>query len=236
VSEPLPPASGVEPLLDLMRRLRDPNGGCPWDREQTFASLVPYTVEEAYEVADAIERHDMEDLRSELGDLLFQIVFYAQLAEEQRLFDFQQVVAGVCSKMIRRHPHVFGDAHHADAEAQGRHWEQLKAEERAARGETQGPLDDIPRALPALVRAQKLQGRATRLGLAAALDSAAALSRISSLTQALQQSGPTAGPDREQRIGELLFACVALARSCGVDAEAALRQGNEQFRREPHAP
>ncbi|MGB5651916.1 MAG: nucleoside triphosphate pyrophosphohydrolase, partial [Sedimenticolaceae bacterium] len=153
-------------LLEIMARLRDPDDGCPWDLRQTYGSIAPYTLEEAYEVADTIQRGDMNELRDELGDLLFQIVFYSQMAHEEGHFDFDDVARGICDKMIRRHPHVFADAEYADDEQLRHAWEQKKAEERAAR-EDAGPasqMDGVARALPALIRAEKLQKRAARVG------------------------------------------------------------------------
>ena len=156
-------------LLEIMQRLRDPDGGCPWDQRQTYATIVPYTLEEAYEVADAIQRGDMAELRDELGDLLFQIVFYSQIAREEGHFGFDDVARGICDKMIRRHPHVFDDAEYADDEQLRQAWEAKKAEERADRGVTAetvetSQMDGVARALPALIRAEKLQKRAARVG------------------------------------------------------------------------
>jgi nucleoside triphosphate diphosphatase len=158
----------IERLLWVMARLRDPDGGCPWDLEQDFASIAPYTIEEAYEVADAIARGDLEHLKHELGDLLLQVVYHAQMAKEADLFDFEQVAAAIADKMVRRHPHVFGTAEVESARAQTHAWEAAKAAERAAKaraaGGARGILDDVPLALPALVRAAKLQRRAARVG------------------------------------------------------------------------
>ena len=156
----------IAALLDIMARLRNPEGGCPWDLQQDFASIAPYTLEEAYEVADAIERHQPDELRDELGDLLFQVVFHAQMASEKGWFDFADVVEAINTKMRRRHPHVFGDESVADAKAQSEAWERHKAQERTQRGDKKdvSALADIPVALPALVRAQKIQHRAARVG------------------------------------------------------------------------
>ena len=156
----------VQKLLTIMSRLRDPATGCPWDLRQTYASIVPYTLEEAYEVADAIQRGDMRELRDELGDLLFQVVFYSQIASEEGHFDFNQVVEGICDKMLRRHPHVFADAEYESDEALRQAWESTKAHERAQRrdAEVHSELDGVARALPALIRAEKLQKRAARVG------------------------------------------------------------------------
>src|ERR1700759_5658270 len=147
-------------LLELMRRLRDPNGGCPWDREQTFATIAPFTIEEAYEVADAIDRGDPAQLRDELGDLLFQIVFHSRMAEEKGWFDFAAVAAGIHAKLVRRHPHVFAGAAREAPELQNRQWEESKAQERAERASDTSALADVPKALPALARASKLGRRA----------------------------------------------------------------------------
>ncbi|MGB5775482.1 MAG: nucleoside triphosphate pyrophosphohydrolase, partial [Sedimenticolaceae bacterium] len=156
----------VQRLLTIMARLRDPEGGCPWDRRQTYATIVPYTLEEAYEVADAIQRGDMRELRDELGDLLFQIVFYSQIAREEGQFDFHDVAQGICDKMVRRHPHVFAEAKVTDEAQLRQAWEQNKAEERAGRHQAAeaSQMDGVARALPALIRAEKLQKRAARVG------------------------------------------------------------------------
>ena len=162
------PTETTDDLLRIMARLRDPDGGCPWDVEQDFASIAPYTIEEAYEVADAIEQNDMESLKGELGDLLLQVVFHAQMAAEAGHFDYADVVHGISEKMVVRHPHVFGDVSVEDADAQTRAWEDQKAAERAkkaaAEGRTPSVLDDVARGLPALMRAEKLQKRAARVG------------------------------------------------------------------------
>jgi ATP diphosphatase len=156
----------IDQLLEIMSRLRDPETGCPWDIRQTYSSIVPYTIEEAYEVADAIEQGDMQELRDELGDLLFQVVFYSQIAKEEGHFDFGQVTQAICDKMLRRHPHVFADADYESEEELHKAWEQGKAEERSQRQDQQktSELDGIARALPALIRAEKLQKRAARVG------------------------------------------------------------------------
>ena len=155
--------TAINALLEVMRRLRDPDTGCPWDKEQTFATIAPYTVEESYEVADAIARDDMRDLKEELGDLLFQVVFHSRIAEEAGLFNFDDVAQGMADKLIRRHPHVFGDVSHRTADEQTVAWEQVKAEERKAKDKG-GILDDVPVGLPALTRAAKLTKRAARVG------------------------------------------------------------------------
>jgi nucleoside triphosphate diphosphatase len=226
----------MERLLQVMARLRDPDRGCPWDLEQDFASIAPYTIEEAYEVADAIARGDLAHLRDELGDLLLQVVYHAQMAKEAGLFDFDQVAAAIADKMIRRHPHVFGTAEVDGARAQSRAWEAVKAAERAgkagAAAGSHGVLDDVPLALPALVRAAKLQRRAARVGFdwpepAQVLDKLD--EEIAELRTELQAQ---ADQDRlSDEIGDLLFAVVNLARHLEVDGEAALRQANAKFER-----
>jgi len=211
-----------------MASLRHPQNGCPWDREQTFATIVPYTLEEAYEVADAIEHGDMAELRAELGDLLFQVVFHARMAEELGAFGFDEVVAGICHKMRRRHPHVFGDDRVDTVEAQTRAWEAHKARER---GDRDSALDGVTRALPALVRAGKLQRRAARVGFDWP-DVSGPLGKcreeLDELAQALAEGGQT---EREHELGDLLFSCVNLARHVDVDPEQALRKANARFER-----
>jgi len=219
----------IQRLLAIMARLRDPQAGCPWDRKQSFRTLLPYTLEEAYEVAEAIEADDMASLRDELGDLLFQIVFYAQMGSERGAFDFDQVVAGICAKMIRRHPHVFAGVRFADEAALRAAWEQDKSAERETKGAA-GLLAGIAKTLPALVRAEKLQRRAARVGFD--WDSVAGV--IAKVGEELDecQETLTIGTDprrRQEEIGDLLFSCVNLARYLGVDAEQALRGANERF-------
>jgi ATP diphosphatase len=203
--------SPVERLLEIMARLRDPDGGCPWDVEQDFASIAPYTLEEAYEVDDAIRRGDMKALADELGDLLLQVVFHARMAEEAGHFRFDDVVEGLCEKLVRRHPHVFGDAKVTTSAEQTASWEAIKAAERAEAGRSSDPLADVPLALPALARAAKLQRRAARAGRAAAVPEA-----------------PAESLDAEQ-LGQRLFALVALANRDGLDPEQALREANARF-------
>lgn len=220
-------------LLEIMARLRDPDTGCPWDRQQDFASLIPYTLEEAYEVADAIERADFADLRDELGDLLLQVAFHSRMAEELGLFDFEAVAAAISDKLERRHPHVFdGVAFGSEAERL-RYWEASKLEEKADKT-GQAPsslLEGVAAALPALMEAQKLQKRAARHGFD--WDSAAAVfgkvrEELGELEEAVT-SGDTAHVREE--MGDLLFVLVNLARHLEVDAETALRDGNRKFRR-----
>ena len=249
MTDPLQPraAGRLRDLLDIMARLRAVDG-CPWDRQQTFASIAPYTIEEAYEVADAVARGDMCDLREELGDLLFQVVFYAQLAREARLFDFDSVAGDICDKLLRRHPHVFGEPAQTTAEQQAVVWEDIKAQERraAARASKAQPdpvpshLAGVPQAMPALMRAYKISKRAARVGfdfehagqtadkVAEELDEVrAAAARAAAALQ------PSAAASQEvfEEIGDLLFAAANLARKLDVDAEAALRSANAKFER-----
>ncbi|MEN8175679.1 MAG: nucleoside triphosphate pyrophosphohydrolase [Pseudomonadota bacterium] len=220
--------TSIDELITIMARLRDPETGCPWDLEQSFSTIAPYTLEEAYEVADAIERGDMGELKGELGDLLFQVVFHARMAEESAQFDFGEVVQGICDKMVRRHPHVFGESTVGSAEEQTRAWEAHKARERSHHN---GALDGVARALPALVRAEKLQRRAARVGfdwpdISGPLDKCH--EELDEITLALAEGSDE---DRRHELGDLLFACVNLARHAGVDAEQALRSANDRFAR-----
>jgi len=215
--------SQLDRLLSIMARLRDPERGCSWDVEQTFATIAPYTIEEAYEVADAIERGAMDELRGELGDLLLQVVFHARIAEEADLFDFEAVAQAIADKMMARHPHVFADA---DGTGLDRRWEELKAAERAEAGATSA-MDGVARALPALLRAQKLQKRAAREGFDwpdPAGPSAKVIEEMAELVEALPEK-------REEEAGDLLFAAVNLVRAYGIDAEEALRKANDKFER-----
>jgi ATP diphosphatase len=237
-SKPLAPPTGIARLLEVMARLRDPATGCPWDREQSYPTIVPYTIEEAYEVADAIERGDFAALKAELGDLLFQVVFYAQMAREDGRFDFEAVAEAAADKMERRHPHVFGDATIDTAAAQTIAWEAQKARERAANGAGAKPvsvLEDVPRALPALTRAEKLQKRAARVGfdwphLAQVVDKIH--EELNELQHEVDQKAPKERLTDE--VGDLLFACANLARKLGVDPETALRSTNAKFERRFH--
>ncbi|MBL9035227.1 MAG: nucleoside triphosphate pyrophosphohydrolase [Rhodospirillaceae bacterium] len=223
-------------LLAIMAKLRDPAGGCPWDLAQSFRTIVPHTIEEAYEVADAIEQEDLESLKGELGDLLFQAVFYAQMAREAGGFDMADVLRGLNDKMVRRHPHVFGTVSIADAEAQTHAWEKQKAEERAAAAAAKGlkpsALDGVIGGLPALTRAEKLQKRAARVGFDWP-EAAQVLDKIAEETQeiraALEQKAPKDSIAEE--IGDLLFAVVNLARHLEIDSEGALRTANRKFER-----
>lgn len=219
----------MEAVLEVMARLRDPQGGCPWDLAQTFATIAPYTLEEAFEVADAIERGDLEALREELGDLLFQVVFHARLAQEQGAFDFATVAGGLADKMRRRHPHVFGTAEVADADAQTEAWEAHKARERAASSD--GALDGVPLNLPALARAQKLGRRAARVGFDWP-DATAVLDKLAEETRELEaalEARARAPEAVEEELGDLLFTIANLARHLDVDAEGALRRASMKF-------
>ncbi|BCX18161.1 MAG: nucleoside triphosphate pyrophosphohydrolase [Geminicoccaceae bacterium] len=223
---------GIERLLEVMRRLRDPGKGCPWDKEQTFATIAPYTIEEAYEVADAIRREAWEELRGELGDLLLQVVYHAQMAREAGLFDFDAVAHGIADKMIRRHPHVFGDAVVESAAAQRQAWEEVKAAERAREVADPSVLAGLPLALPALTRAEKLQRRAARIGFDWP-EPAPILSKIEEELDEVRASLAAREPKEKlaEELGDLLFAVVNLARRLEVDAEEALRAANAKFER-----
>jgi nucleoside triphosphate diphosphatase len=221
-------------LLAIMERLRAADG-CPWDREQTFASIAPYTVEEAYEVVDAIERGDIPHLKEELGDLLFQVVFHAQMARERGEFDFDAVVTAICDKLRRRHPHVFGDHGALTAAEQSVVWENIKASERRAPADTASALDGVPQALPALMRAHKLSKRAARVGFdwEHAGQTADKVAEELAEVREAASAASVAAPSREifEEIGDLLFAAANLARKLDVDAEAALRAANAKFAR-----
>jgi ATP diphosphatase len=221
--------NAMNELLEIMRRLRAEDGGCPWDREQTLASLVPHTLEEAYEVADAVERGDGAGLRDELGDLLFQVVFYARIAEEAGQFGFEEVAAGIAAKLIRRHPHVFGVARIDDARAQAGAWEAHKARERRDGG-AHGALAGVAHALPALTRAVKLQNRAARDGFDWP-DVERVFDKIAEeiLEVRAELATPAGSPQLVHEVGDLLLAVSNLARHLGVDPEAALRQANRRF-------
>lgn len=229
-----PPRSGIDGLLAIMARLRDPERGCPWDVQQDFASIAPYTIEEAYEVADAIDRGDFDDLREELGDLLLQVVFHAQMAAEQGRFGFDDVAQAISAKMIRRHPHVFGDAHYADLGAQKQAWEELKAAERAAKGEAHdaSALAGVSHGLPEWKRATKLQQRAATVGFDWP-DHRPVLDKLAEeLDEVRAEFDAGADPARlEDEIGDVLFVAANLARHAGVDFSRALRHANAKFER-----
>ena len=217
-------------LLDVMRRLRDPAGGCPWDREQTFASIAPYTIEEAYEVAEAIARGEPRALEAELGDLLFQVVFHAQMGSERQWFDFASVADAIANKLTERHPHVFADARIDSAAEQNRAWEEQKARERAARGENASELSDVPLALPALARAAKLGKRAGRVGFDWP-DAKGVRAKIDEELREIEEVAPADAGRRAEELGDLLFAAANWARHLEVDAEEALRLANAKFER-----
>lgn len=221
--------AGIERLLEIMRALRDPKTGCPWDIEQTFATIAPYTIEEAYEVADAIEREAWEELKGELGDLLFQSVFHAQMAEEAGHFNFQDVVQVMSDKMVSRHPHVFGDqSNEKSADQQVADWEAIKAQERAAKRET-GTLDGVAPGLPALLRAYKLQKRAARVGFDWPTTTEV-LAKITEEAAELVEARETLIQDQvEEEFGDLMFVMANLGRHLGVEPEAALRRTNAKF-------
>ncbi len=222
----------IDDLLAVMARLRDPERGCAWDVEQTFASVAPYTVEEAYEVADAIQRDDLDDLRDELGDLLLQVVFHSRMAEELGAFAFDDVCRSIVAKMVRRHPHVFGDAAVRGSAEQTVAWEAQKAAERAARGPgATGVLDGVAAGLPALTRAVKLTRRAARVGFDWP-DAATVIEKLREETAELEAeiASGDAALQREE-LGDLLFVCANLARKLDVDPEDALRAANAKFTR-----
>ncbi len=223
------PDAGIERLLEIMRRLRDPETGCPWDIEQDFASIAPYTIEEAYEVADAIEREAWDELKGELGDLLFQSVFHAQMAEEAGHFTFQDVVRTMADKMVARHPHVFGDeSRDKSAEQQTRDWEAIKAAERAEKAQ-KGTLEGVAANLPALLRAWKLQKRAARVGFDWP-DASHVLDKIVEEAKELEAARDRKSHDEiEEEFGDLLFVMANLARHLGVEPEQALRRTNAKF-------
>jgi tetrapyrrole methylase family protein/MazG family protein/ATP diphosphatase len=214
-----------------MSRLRDPQKGCPWDREQDFASIAPYTIEEAYEVADAIERNDLGDLKSELGDLLFQVIFHSQLAQEQQAFVFDDVVNAISDKLERRHPHVFGDAAIATVEQQNAAWEEHKRNERASRNVQASVLDDVPLGMPALTRAAKLGKRVSAVGFDWP-DINGVLDKIDEEVRELREAF-AAGKQSEiqAELGDVLFSIANLGRHLHVDLETALRQTNVKFER-----
>ncbi len=228
---PRDPAAEIQRLLGIMAALRDPRTGCPWDIEQDFASIAPYTIEEAHEVEDAIQRQAWDELPGELGDLLLQVVFHAQMASEARMFDFADCAAAISDKLIFRHPHVFGDeSRDKSAEQQVKDWEAIKAVERAGKAE-RGALDGVALGLPALTRAVKLQNRAARVGfdwpgVAGVLD------KITEETAELVEARDTLGQDAlEEEFGDLMFVMANLARHLKIDPELALRRANAKFTR-----
>ncbi|MFZ2005803.1 MAG: nucleoside triphosphate pyrophosphohydrolase [Stellaceae bacterium] len=222
----------IDKLLAIMARLRDPKHGCPWDREQDFATIAPYTIEEAYEVGDAIQRGDMAALKDELGDLLFQVVFHARMAEEAGLFAFDDVATAISEKMVRRHPHVFGDAEIASVAAQNEAWEAHKAQERAASGGGDSVLDGIALAYPALLRAAKVSRRAARIGFDWP-DARSVIPKLAEETGEIEAELDVGGDKArlEDEVGDLLFAAANLARKLDVEPETALRRATAKFER-----
>lgn len=237
------PSRDIARLIEIMAALRTPGSGCPWDLEQTFATIAPYTLEEAYEVADAIARADLPDLKEELGDLLLQVVFHARMAEEEGAFAFPDVVEAITTKLVRRHPHVFGDARDLSPEAVKGLWAEIKAQEKAERAQARaaaglppeeagtGALSGVALPLPALTRALKLQEKAGRVGFDWN-DARQVLAKIREETEEVSEALDAGGPEAiRDEIGDLLFAVVNLARHAGVDPETALRGTNEKFTR-----
>ncbi|RCK26384.1 nucleoside triphosphate pyrophosphohydrolase [Thalassospira lucentensis] len=233
-------SKAINDLLDIMAKLRDPHGGCPWDLEQDFSTIAPYTIEEAYEVADAIADGDMNELRDELGDLLLQVVFHAQMAQEEGHFTFEDVANSINTKMISRHPHVFGDGDATTTDGVNQTWEKIKAAERAQKAETKGhdrhsALDGVASALPALMRAEKLTKRAARVGF----DWPSADEVFDKLHEEIDElkAEMTENPDQdriEDELGDMLFVMANLGRKLGVDPEVALRHANHKFTRRFH--
>ncbi len=226
--------SGIDRLLEIMAQLRDPKTGCPWDRRQTFESLIPHTLEEAYEVADAIERSDYDDLCDELGDLMLQVVFYARIAEELGMFDFTQIVNRLCDKLVRRHPHVFAGVEYTSDAERKKDWEARKRAEREAKGkfkEDNSLLADIPVALPALIQAEKIQSRAARHGFDWP-EVAPVFSKVEEELAELREAVAEYDDQHiQEEVGDLLFVVVNLARHLGVHPETALRESNRKFGR-----
>jgi MazG family protein len=231
LSDPPSDEKPIDRLIAIMARLRDPKTGCAWDLEQNFATIAPYTVEEAYEVADAIERGDLSDLREELGDLLLQVVFHSRMAQEQGVFAFDDVANAISEKMIRRHPHVFGPESQRTSAEQTHAWEIIKAQERATKGKNQSLLDDVPTGLPALTRAVKLTARAARVGFDWP-DVSFIFDKLREETAELQAEIET--QDRAKmrdELGDILFVCANLARKLDLEPEDALRSTNAKFAR-----
>ncbi|MCQ1057512.1 nucleoside triphosphate pyrophosphohydrolase [Photobacterium sp. DNB23_23_1] len=223
----------IEQLVEIMSTLRDPQQGCPWDLKQTFASIVPHTLEEAYEVADAIEQQNWDDVREELGDLLFQVIFYSQLGKEQGLFDFDDVVRGINEKLTRRHPHVFANTEFANEAEINANWEAEKAKERSVKGEDSSVLANIPQAMPALIRADKIQKRCAKHGfdwdtLGPVVD------KVHEEIEEVMEEVIQVSPDQskiEEEVGDLLFAVANFSRHVQVKPEVALKKANQKFER-----
>lgn len=233
-SRPSQAAKALMQLVAIMARLRTPGTGCPWDLEQTYATIAPYTIEEAYEVADAIARGDRADLRDELGDLLFQVIFHSRMAEEEGAFALADVIAAINAKMIRRHPHVFEASDGRDADGQIVAWEEMKAAERAAKGAASGPasaLDGVALSLPALLRAEKIQKRAARTGFDW-IETPPIFDKLTEEVEEVKEAMESGNADAiEDEIGDLLFVAANLARRLSVDPEQALRRANAKFER-----
>lgn len=224
------PKGGMPRLIEIMARLRDPKTGCPWDVEQTYETIAPYTIEEAYEVADAIATGDFDELKAELGDLLLQVVYYTQMSAEDGRFDFDDVANAISDKMVARHPHVFGnESRDKSAAEQTRDWEKIKAEERAAKGQAQaGVLDGVALGLPALLRAVKLQKRAARIGFDWP-ETGQVLDKIKEEIVELQEVAGQSSDKSEEEFGDLLFVLANFARHLSIDPEQALRRANGKF-------
>jgi len=222
----------IDRLLGIMQRLRDPENGCPWDKEQTFSTIAPYTLEETYEVLDAIAREDFDDLRGELGDLLFQVVFFAQMAQEEGRFDFNDICAAISDKLERRHPHIFGDATAGDSTEVLARWEEIKTEERAQK-EQHSALDDIPLSFPALMRAQKIQKRCSTVGFDWTSLGPVVETVYEEIDEVMDEAKQAVVDQArvEEEMGDLLFVTVNLSRHLGVKAEVALQKANQKFER-----
>jgi len=228
----LDPAGGLPRLLEIMARLRDPKTGCPWDIEQTYQTIAPYTIEEAYEVCDAISQGDMPELEAELGDLLLQVVYYSQMGAEDGVFDFASVTKRIADKMIHRHPHVFGDeSRDKSASQQTRDWEKIKAAERAATGTQRGTLDGVALGLPALMRAVKLQNRAARVGFDWPSTDQVIDKIREEAAELVEARAEKTTADVAEEFGDLMFVIANLGRHLNIDPEAALRAANAKFTR-----
>lgn len=221
----------IDALRSIMASLRAPEGGCPWDLEQTHATIAHYTIEEAYEVVDAIEQADDRDLRDELGDLLLQVVFHAQMASERGAFDFDDVVEAISDKMVRRHPHVFGDAVEKDSESQLGRWEDIKAAERAEKGKAESVLDDVPTALPGFTRAEKLARRAMRVGFDWP-DPAGVIAKLREELDEVEEALAEEDDDHiREEVGDFLFTAACLTKKLRLDGESVMREANAKFQR-----
>ena len=223
-------ASGIDKLLNLMAALRDPVGGCPWDLQQDYQSVLPYTIEEVYEVAEAIENKDFDSLKDELGDLLFQVIFYAQIAKEEERFEFDDIIENICDKLIRRHPHVFSRANFPDKQQMSDAWEEQKHQERLDKSTLQSSvLDDIPKALPELKRAHKIQKRVAKVGFDWP-DVSYVWDKVAEEGEEVKEAVKEGNKEHiEEELGDLMFALVNLTRHYGVDADMALRKANQKF-------